>query len=77
MRFLFERPAGFGKGVDSSLPRAIIVGGIPEKRLHALMAGARASGMTPPLWAVLTPSSESWPLEQLLKELAAEREALG
>jgi hypothetical protein len=77
MAALFEKPDGFGKGEESSLPRAIIVGGIPEKALHALMAGARASGMKPPLWAVLTPASESWPLERLLQELAAEREALG
>jgi len=73
---LFELPGGSGAGGDSDLPRAIIVGGITEKALQQLMGAARASRMQPPLWAVLTPVSESWTLADLLRELAAEREAL-
>jgi hypothetical protein len=73
---LFKLPGGSGDGVDSDLPRAIIVGGITEKELQQLMGGARASRMQPPLWAVLTPVSETWALGDLLRELAAEREAL-
>jgi hypothetical protein len=36
----------------------------------------KESGMTQALWACLTPVSESWPLRQLLAELAREREAM-
>jgi len=32
--------------------------------------------MKPPLWATLTPTSESWAVQDLLKELAAEHEAM-
>lgn len=73
---LFKLPGGTGDGIDSDLPRAIIVGGITEKELQQLMGGARASRMLPPLWAVLTPVSETWTLAALLSELAAERAAL-
>ena len=73
---LVQLPDGTGGGIDSELPRAIIVGGITEKELQQLMAGARASQMQPPLWAVLTPVSENWTLAALLRELAAEREAM-
>ena len=66
---LFKLPAGTGDGVDSDLPRAIIVGGITEKELQRLMGGARVSRMQPPLWAVLTPVSETWTLSALLSEL--------
>ena len=69
-------PAGTGSGTDSALPRAIVVAGISENDLHALMNTCRASGMKPALWAVLTPASEKWSLRQLLTELAAERTAL-
>lgn len=73
---LLELPAGTGTGTDSLLPRAIIVAGISENELHRLMNTCRASGMQPPLWAVVTPASEKWPLDQLLTELQAERNAL-
>jgi hypothetical protein len=76
MAALFQLPPGTGEGHDSGLPRAIIVGGISEKELQQFMGGARASRMQPPLWAVLTPVSETWLLSDLLKELAAERDAL-
>lgn len=73
---LIARPDGSGEGVGSELPRAIIVAGLAENELHTLMAGCRQAGMRQPLWAVLTPTSESWPLGQLLNELAAERAAM-
>ncbi|MBI5895900.1 MAG: DUF3783 domain-containing protein, partial [Desulfobacterales bacterium] len=41
-----------------------------------LMSGCRQAGMRQALWAALTPTSESWPLGQLLKELSTERAAL-
>lgn len=73
---LFERPDDSGAGADSRLPRAIIVAGIAEAELHLLMSGCRKAGMQQALWAALTPTSEKWHLKDLLKELAAEREAL-
>lgn len=73
---LFQHTNGFGAGDSSSLPRAIIVGGIMEKELQRLMVGCRKAGMKQALWATLTPTSEKWPLEQLIGELQAEHRAL-
>lgn len=73
---LARLPDGSGEGIDSALPRAIIASGIQENELHRLMSGCRQSGMQQALWAVLTPVSETWPLKNLLDELAAERRAM-
>jgi hypothetical protein len=67
---------GTGSGASSELPRAIIMSGIRQNELHTLMAGCRESGMQQPLWATLTSTSESWPIQNLLKELAAEHRAM-
>ena len=67
---------GAGAGTGSALPRAIVVSGITENQLHTLMTVCRQSGMPQSLWAALTPTSETWPLAQLLSELQAERKAL-
>ena len=67
---------GTGWGRDSNLPRAIIMAGITQNEMHQLMSGCRQAEMKPPLWATLTPISETWILEDLLKELAAERAAM-
>ena len=69
-------PSGVGSGESSTLPRAIIVAGITERQLQTLMAVCRKTGMQQALWATLTPTSETWLLNDLLAELAAEREAL-
>ena len=73
---LLGLPDGTGEGKDSALPRAIVVSGITENQLHALMTGCRQSGMQQALWAALTPTSETWTLGNLLDELQAERKAL-
>ena len=73
---LLERPGGSGTGKDSTLPRAVIVSGITDNQLHGLMNTCRQAGMQQALWAALTPTSETWPLPQLLAELQAERKAL-
>jgi len=73
---VLARSDGSGEGIDSELPRAIIVAGLEESELHTLMSGCRQAGMRQALWAALTPTSETWPLGQLLKELSAERAAL-
>jgi hypothetical protein len=62
--------AGFG--VSSELPRAIIMAGITQNEMHGLMTGCRQSKMKPTLWAALTPTSETWTIQSLLNELAAE-----
>jgi hypothetical protein len=67
---------GTGAGASSELPRAIIMSGISQMELHLLMSGCRKSGMRQPLWATLTPTSETWSIQNLLKELAAEHEAM-
>ena len=73
---LLDLPDGSGMGEDSTLPRAIVVSGITENQLHALMTICRQTGMQQSLWAVLTPTSETWPMAQLLTELQAERREL-
>ena len=73
---LVQLENGTGSGASSGLPRAIIMSGISQNELHALMAGCRKSGMPPPLWATLTPTSETWPIQNLLRELAAEHAAM-
>lgn len=73
---LLEQPGGTGAGQPSTLARAIIVCGVAEAELIALMNTCKQTGMRPPLWAVLTPVSEKWKVGQLLSELAREREKL-
>jgi hypothetical protein len=73
---LMDLPDRTGLGESSDLPRAVIVSGIQEKQLHALMTFCRKTGMKPALWAVLTPISEKWTLQALLSELQAERKAM-
>jgi hypothetical protein len=65
-----------GWGESSGLPRAIIMCGLTQNELHLLMSGSRQTGMKPPLWATLTPTSETWTVQDLLKELAAEHQAM-
>lgn len=73
---LIALPDESGSGVGSDLPRAVIVSGISENQLHGLMTLCRKTGMQQSLWAALTPTSETWPLAQLLTELQAERKAM-
>ncbi len=73
---LMALPAGTGAGEDSTLPRAVIMAGITENELHVLMAAHREAGLTRPLWAALTPTSEGWTLQALLDELNEERAAM-
>lgn len=73
---LFEKPDGSGENRDSSLVRTIIVSGLEEQELHLLMSGCKQAGMKQSLWAVLTPTSEQWPLAALLDELTEERAAI-
>lgn len=73
---LFRLDNGAGAGLSSQLPRAVIMAGITQNELHLLMSGCRQTGMQQALWATLTPISETWPLKNLLSELAAEHRAM-
>ncbi len=73
---LFKRAKLSGRSEPSRMPAAVIMAGISEAELHQLMEGYRSAGLPWPLWATLTPTSETWTLRALLKELAAERAAL-
>jgi hypothetical protein len=65
-----------GWGISTELPRAVIMSGLTQNELHLLMSGSRKSGMKPPLWATLTPTSETWTVINLLQELATEHQAM-
>jgi len=65
-----------GMGMSSGMPRAIIMSGFTQEELHLLMNAYRKAGLPAQLWATLTPVSENWTLETLLKELSKEDEAL-
>jgi hypothetical protein len=69
--FVLSDMSGFKS--ESKLFRAVIMGGITQKELHQLMGAYRNKGMSSVLWAVLTPTSETWTLKMLLEELDAER----
>ncbi len=73
---LMDLPDHTGAGTSSSIQRAVIMSGITEKELHALMAAHRGADLPRPLWAALTETSEGWTLEALLSELSAERREL-
>jgi hypothetical protein len=64
-----------GMGEVSEMPRAAIMSGFSEEEVHMLMASYRKAGLPSQLWATLTPVSENWTVEALLKELVAEAEA--
>lgn len=72
---IVELPAGTGLDQDSELDRAVILSGISENELQTVLRTYRAQGLPAPLWATLTETSVEWPLSELLRELASEREA--
>lgn len=76
LKALFEQPIGSPCAPAADHPRAIVAGGLLQKEFHLLMNLSREVGMPPTLWAVLTPTSATWPLNALLKELNAERAAM-
>ncbi len=65
--------SGMGKG--SQLARAVIMSGFTQGEVHVIMSAYRKAGLPEQLWATLTPVSETWTIEKLLGELAAEDKA--
>lgn len=68
--FTHEHKAGITG--PSDLPRSVIMSGLSQNELHSLMSGYREAGFVNQIWASLTPTSETWTLKSLLKELLAE-----
>lgn len=73
---VLKEPAGYGRGRDSLLPRAMILSGVTEKELNTIMAAWKHLGLPPQNWAALTPTSEAWTVLDLLAELDMERIAM-
>jgi Domain of unknown function (DUF3783) len=65
-----------GDTEHSSLRRAVIMSGLTQTELHNLIRSHRESGLSYPLWASLTPVSETWLLKDLLEALAQEAMAM-
>jgi len=76
LKSLFEKPGGTGLAAESRMPCAVILSGITENQLHAILSGYRALGLPQTLWATLTPVSENWALKDLLAELEKEHAAM-
>jgi len=76
LKELLALPDKSGQGEESNMRRAIIMSGFTQKELHNLMTAYRRAELTSQLWATLTPISENWSVTNLLKELAAESEAI-
>ncbi len=68
--------SGRPRGTTSDLPKAVVVSGLLEKELHAVMACYRKASLPRPLWAALTEHSQDWKLGALISELEAERQAV-
>ena len=69
---LMTLPHLHGRGEDSGLRKAVIMSGFSEQELHLFMGSYKSTDLPKPLWATLTPHSESWSLLSLLTELSAE-----
>jgi len=73
---LARLPDRTGIGSASTLRRALVLSGLTEGELHAVMDVYRKSQLPRSLWAAVTPVSEKWTIGELLNELHQEREAL-
>ena len=73
---LVKRPDGHQKGQDGKMPPAVILSGITEKELHLIMTAWKDLGLPRQLWAALTPTSETWTLRALIRELQSEYMAM-
>ena len=76
LKDLLARPGQSGRDQPCAADRAIILSGITEEELHRTLSAYRGTELPRPLWATLTPYSETWCLSDLLEELKKEREAV-
>ncbi|SHK86737.1 protein of unknown function [Desulfatibacillum alkenivorans DSM 16219] len=73
---LVSLPDGRQKGREGKMPPAVIMSGITEKELKLIMNGWKTLGLPRQLWAALTPTSETWTLRALIRELQSEYMAM-
>ena len=73
---LARLPAESRAGETAELPRCVVMSGLSEKQLHALMDSYREASLPRPHWASVTPTSETWSIKKLLIELLKESEAM-
>lgn len=71
-----SRPHLYGYQEDPGTQKAIIISGFAEKELQKLLAAFREEGIPRPLLAALTPTSETWSVQALLRELSREAEEM-
>lgn len=76
LKDLLDRPAQSGRDQPCGPDRAIVLSGITENELQRTLSAYRSAALPRPLWATLTPYSETWCLSDLLEELKKEREAV-
>lgn len=76
LKDLLARPGQSGRDQACTADYAIILSGITEEELHRILSAYQSTDLPRPLWATLTPYSETWCLSDLLKELKKEREAM-
>ncbi|MBU1218826.1 DUF3783 domain-containing protein [Myxococcota bacterium] len=69
---LVEKPNEWDLETDLEYPPVVIMSGLLESELHAFMKNYRSSNLPAPLFAVLTPISEKWSFEYLVKHLVRE-----
>jgi hypothetical protein len=74
---LFDRDGQAGLTAESSLATPfVIMAGLLEHELHSFMQFYKTLPLPRPVWATLTPTSATWSLKDLLKELTMEHQAL-
>ena len=73
---LTRLPAESRAGETAELPRCVVMSGLTEKQLHALMDSYREASLPRPHWASVTPTSETWSIKQLLIQMLKESEAI-
>ena len=74
--YLTGWPGSARRSADAGEPEpCLVMSGLPEKTLDALLLRLKGNGINIPLKAVVTPANRGWTLEQLTRELRREREA--
>ncbi len=73
---LLKRNGNTGMEEKSEMKRAIIISGFTEKKLKDLLSAYKKEGLQKQFWAVVTPTSENWSIDFLLKELEKEEKAI-
>ena len=69
-----EHQAGFEQA--SPMQRVVIMSGVTGKEMQSVMQGFKKTEFPAQHWAALTPTSETWTLQNLLQELEAEGRAM-